>query len=59
MIPKCIILFMDLVIDIVTPQNRDIYVSLGVHYSKYTNGHKNQFKIFTIIQTMFSFNKFL
>lgn len=41
MILKCIIFFMDLVIDIVIFRNRDIYVLLGgwVYYSKYINGY--------------------
>lgn len=43
MIPKCIVLFMDLVID---KSETDVCVSLGgwVQFSKYTNGHKSYSK---------------
>lgn len=52
---------MDLVIDNLTPSKSETEISMCHRVVEFIIANKNQFKMFTIIQTggiMFSFNKF-
>lgn len=58
---KCIVVVMDLVIDNPTPSKSETEISMCHWVVEFIIANKNQFKMFTIIQTggiMFSFNKF-
>lgn len=61
MTPKCIVVVMDLVIDNLTPSKSETEISMCHWVVEFIIANKNQFRMFTIIQTggiMFSYNKF-